>query len=200
MIVGLGNPGRKYADTRHNIGFKVVENLARKKRVNFLEESSGLYLVASGEQENIKFSLLLPLTYMNLSGKAVKHFHSIFNFDLSEMLVICDDINLDTGKIRLRTKGSHGGHNGLFSIIEELGTSNFPRLRIGIGNNFEKDKQAEYVLSPFEENEFPVIKEAIDNATEICEAFLVGGLKSSLEHYSKINASNKSNPTKNGVT
>lgn len=200
MIVGLGNPGRKYANTRHNIGFKVVENLARKKRVNFKVERSGLYLVASGEQENIKFSLLLPLTYMNLSGKAVKHFHSILNFDLSEMLVICDDINLDTGKIRLRTKGSHGGHNGLFSIIEELGTSNFPRLRIGIGNNFEKDKQAEYVLSPFEENEIPVIKEAIENATDICEAFLVGGMKSSLEHYSKINASKKSNPTKNGVT
>ncbi len=198
MIVGLGNPGKKYSETRHNIGFKVVENLASKKNLEFKQVSSN-YLLAQGEMGNSSFSLLLPLTYMNLSGRAVKEFYSTYKFDFNEMLVVCDDINLPTGKIRLRAKGSHGGHNGLFSIIEEIQTTEFPRLRIGIGNSFEKDKQAEYVLSQFEENEREIIYEAVQVATEICDSFLEGGLKEALELYSKIQSKNKSNPTNNGV-
>lgn len=197
MIVGLGNPGNIYSETRHNIGFKVVGNLACKRQLQF-EKISPYYLLAEGETENSDFFLLLPLTYMNLSGKAVKDFHSKINFDFSEMLVVCDDINLNTGKIRLRAKGSHGGHNGLSSIIEEIGTSEFPRLRIGIGNNFEKDKQAEYVLSPFTNDEKPIINEAINISTEICNVFLVGGLRVALEYYSKLLANKKSNPTTMG--
>lgn len=197
MIVGLGNPGNNYSETRHNIGFKVVGNLACKRQLQF-EKISPYYLLAEGETENSDFFLLLPLTYMNLSGKAVKDFHSKINLDFSEMLVVCDDINLNTGKIRLRAKGSHGGHNGLSSIIEEIGTTEFPRLRIGIGNNFEKDKQAEYVLSPFTNDEKPIINEAINISTEICDVFLVGGLRAALEYYSKLLANKKSNPTTMG--
>ncbi|MCX8056126.1 MAG: aminoacyl-tRNA hydrolase [Ignavibacteria bacterium] len=199
MIVGLGNPGIKYSETRHNVGFKVVENLAKLKNLKFDKfNQSALY--ARGETDNSDFSLLLPLTYMNISGKAVRDFHSKFNFDFDEMLVVCDDIHLDVGKIRLRAKGSHGGHNGLLSIIEEIQSTDFPRLRIGIGKNFEKDKQAEYVLSPFNEEEKPIINDAINLSVEICEAFLVGGLKKALEYYSKIHSNKKSNPTINGVT
>lgn len=199
VIVGLGNPGIKYAETRHNIGYKVVENLADKKKLKF-EKASKNYLLAKGETENSDFSLLLPLTFMNLSGIAVKEFHSDTGFDFREMLVVCDDINLPPGKIRLRSKGSHGGHNGLLSIINEINTTDFPRLRIGIGNNFEKDRQAEYVLSPFDENEKPIMNDAINRASEICDNFLVGGLKRALEFFSRIQTTQNSNPTKNGVT
>lgn len=199
MIIGLGNPGNKYTETRHNIGFTVVGNLACKRKLQF-EKINPYYLLASGETEQSDFSLLLPLTYMNLSGKAVKDFYSRVKFDFNEMLVVCDDINLDTGKIRLRAKGSHGGHNGLLSILEEIGTTEFPRLRIGIGSKFEKDKQADYVLSPFNEDEKSVINEATNLATDICNVFLEGGLKVALEYYSKHYFNNKSNPTTNGVT
>ncbi|MEJ5304957.1 MAG: aminoacyl-tRNA hydrolase [Ignavibacteria bacterium] len=199
MIVGLGNPGNKYLETRHNVGFKVVENLARKRNLKF-EKVSKNYAVAKGEAENSAFSLLLPLTYMNLSGLAVNEFHSNFDFDFQDMLVVCDDINLPLGKIRLRAKGSHGGHNGLLSIINEIKTTDFPRLRIGIGNNFDKDKQAEYVLSPFTDEEKSVINLSIENAVEICDYFLVGGLKIALEYFSRLQKTQNSNPTKNGVT
>lgn len=199
VIVGLGNPGNKYLETRHNVGFKVVENLARKRNLKF-EKVSKNYAVAKGEAENSAFSLLLPLTYMNLSGLAVNEFHSNFDFDFQNMLVVCDDINLPLGKIRLRAKGSHGGHNGLLSIINEIKTTDFPRLRIGIGNNFDKDKQAEYVLSPFTDEEKSVINLSIENAVEICDYFLVGGLKIALEYFSRLQKTQNSNPTKNGVT
>lgn len=199
MIVGLGNPGNKYSETRHNVGFKVVENLARKRNLKF-EKVSKNYAVAKGEAENSAFSLLLPLTYMNLSGLAVNEFHSNFDFDFQDMLVVCDDINLPLGKIRLRAKGSHGGHNGLLSIINEIKTTDFPRLRIGIGNNFDKNKQAEYVLSPFTDEEKSVINLSIEKAVEICDYFLVGGLKIALEYFSRLQKTQNSNPTKNGVT
>jgi PTH1 family peptidyl-tRNA hydrolase len=199
VIVGLGNPGFEYSETRHNIGYKVVENLASKKNLKF-EKASKNYLLAKGETDNSAFSLLLPLTFMNLSGLAVSEFHSKFNFNFQDMLVVCDDINLPVGKIRVRTKGSHGGHNGLFSIINEINSIDFPRLRIGIGNNFEKDRQVEYVLSPFDENEKPFINDAINKAVEICDYFLVGGLKGALEYFSKIQKNQNSKSTKNGVT
>lgn len=199
MVVGLGNPGFEYAETRHNIGYKVVENLASKKNLKF-EKASKNYLLAKGETDNSDFSLLLPLTYMNLSGLAIREFHSKFNFDFQDMLVVCDDINLPVGKIRIRAKGSHGGHNGLLSIINEINSIDFPRIRIGIGNTFEKDRQAEYVLSTFNENEKSIITDSINKAVEICDYFLVGGLKGALEYFSKIQISQNSNPTKNGVT
>lgn len=199
VIVGLGNPGDKYSDTRHNIGYKVVENLARVKQLKFIKVNKK-YLLAKGEVNNLEFSLLLPLTYMNLSGESVKDFHSKYNFHLNDMLIVCDDINLPVGEIRLRTKGSHGGHNGLLSVIEALQSSGFPRLRIGIGKNFEKEKQVNYVLSSFNDEEKPLINESIEQATLICDTFLVGGIKAALETYSKIQSVKKSNPTNNGVT
>lgn len=198
MIVGLGNPGINYSDTRHNIGYKVIEKLAAKRKLKF-ENISNNYALAKGKTESSVFSLLLPLTYMNLSGLAVSEFHSKFDFNFQDMLVVCDDINLPIGKIRLRSKGSHGGHNGLLSIINEINTIEFPRLRIGIRNRFEKDKQVEYVLSPFSEDEKPIIDSSIDKAVEICDHFIMGGLKTALEYFSKFQKTQTSNPTNNGV-
>jgi len=199
VIVGLGNPGIKYSETRHNIGYKVVNKLAVKKELKF-EKIYKNYTLAVGETENSVFSLLLPLTYMNLSGIAVSEFHSKFNINFKEMLVVCDDINLPIGKLRLRAKGSHGGHKGLLSIINEINTNEFPRLRIGIGNNFDKSEKSEFVLSDFSENEKLIIESSIDKAVEICECFLQGGLKFALECYSKFQKSQNSNSTKDGVS
>lgn len=190
MIVGLGNPGKRYSETRHNVGYKVVQNLALKLNLEFTKKSDR-YLFAKSKNSSTDFTLLLPITYMNLSGVAVKDFYSNYNFDFKEMLVVCDDINLPVGKLRLRTKGSHGGHNGLFSIINEIQSTEFPRLRIGIGNNFERGKQAEYVLSEFDDTELDLIKDAIEKATIICNKFLEGGVKEALECFSNINKLNQ---------
>lgn len=189
MIVGLGNPGKRYSKTRHNVGYKVVQNLASKLNLDFIKKSDK-YLLAVGKNDSTDFTLVLPTTYMNLSGLAIKEFHSNYNFDFKEMLVVCDDINLPLGKLRLRTKGSYGGHNGLFSIINEIQSTEFPRLRIGIGNNFEEGKQAEYVLSEFEDEELNLINDAIEKATIICSQFLEGGVKGALEYFSQINKLN----------
>lgn len=185
MVIGLGNPGKKYSETRHNVGYKVVENLANKRNLQFKQVSKN-YLLASRKTSTDDIALLLPTTYMNLSGLAVKEFYLKNKFDFREMLVVYDDINLPLGKIRLRLKGSDGGHNGLFSIINEIQTTDFPRLRIGIGSNFEKGKQVEYVLSEFEKEEFSVINDSIEKATMICDQFLEGGVKVALEYISKI--------------
>ncbi len=198
MIIGLGNPGKKYSETRHNVGFKVVESLAEEKKLQFISDNPQ-YQYAMGVINDNKFALLLPMTFMNNSGEAVFQFKSRFDFKYDEMLVIVDDINLPLGNIRLRAKGSDGGHNGLFSIIQSIQSKEFPRLRIGIGNNFEKEKQAEYVLSPFNEEEKNIINKAIKNAVRICNSFINGGLKSALECYSRIKEDSTNPTTNSGV-
>lgn len=193
MIVGLGNPGNRYSQTRHNVGFKVIENLALKFNLKPQSESKN-YLTYRGKFENNEFSLLLPQTYMNLSGIAVKEFSIKHNVTISSLLIVCDDINLPLGKVRLRSKGSDGGHNGLYSIINELGSKDFPRLRVGIGNDFEKERLADFVLSPFSEEELRVIEQAINFSAEISEQFLIGGLKAAMEYYSKKLKTLRENP------
>lgn len=184
VIVGLGNPGKRYENTRHNIGYRVVSKLAEKHSLKFIKASSN-YLLSKGKLEE-EFYLLLPLTYMNLSGRAIKEFKNSNEFQLDNLLVICDDINLPLGKLRLRSKGSHGGHNGLLSVISELDSTNFPRLRIGIGKNFKQSEQVDYVLSDFSSDELNVIDKAIDTSVEICDKFILGGFKSAVEYYSQI--------------
>lgn len=184
VIVGLGNPGKRYENTRHNIGYRVVSKLAEKHSLKFIKASSN-YLLSKGKLEE-EFYLLLPLTYMNLSGRAIKEFKNSNEFQLDNLLVICDDINLPLGKLRLRSKGSYGGHNGLLSVISELDSTNFPRLRIGIGKNFKQSEQVDYVLSDFSSDELDVIDKAIDTSVEICDKFILGGFKSAVEYYSQI--------------
>lgn len=184
VIVGLGNPGKRYENTRHNIGYKVVSKLAEKHSLKFIKASSN-YLLSKGKLGE-EFYLLLPLTYMNLSGRAIKEFKNSNDFQLDNLLVICDDINLPLGKLRLRSEGSHGGHNGLFSVINELDTTNFPRLRIGIGKNFKQSEQVDYVLSNFSSDELETIDKAIETSVKICDKFIIGGFKSAVEYYSQI--------------
>jgi len=184
VIVGLGNPGIQYSETRHNVGFKVVQKLATEFYLRFQPESNN-YHSCKGEFENEKFFLLLPQTYMNLSGLAVKEFYEKYKVALNNILVVCDDFNLPLGKVRLKLKGSDGGHKGLYSIISELDSKEFPRLRIGIGKNFKDENSTEFVLSPFNFEELHQIEKAINFSLEICKKFLMGGIKEAMDYYSK---------------
>ncbi|MCS7029644.1 MAG: aminoacyl-tRNA hydrolase [Bacteroidia bacterium] len=165
VIVGLGNIGEEYTCTRHNVGFMAVDKLAQQKEAQFV-----LNRYAYTTEITYKgrlFILVKPTTYMNLSGKAVNYYVQQAKIPLSNLLIITDDISLPVGKIRIRKKGSDGGHNGLKHIQATLGTEEYPRVRIGIGKNFSKGKQAEYVLSPFENEEIPAIQKALDLMPEI---------------------------------
>jgi PTH1 family peptidyl-tRNA hydrolase len=178
LICGLGNIGAEYANTRHNIGFDVVDNLCRQ--LNGHWETGSFGEVAKVRCKNRLLLLLKPNTYMNLSGKAFRFWLQKEKIPVENGLVVCDDINLAFGHLRLRAKGSAGGHNGLRSIQEALGTEAYPRLRIGIGNNFSPGRQVEYVLgkwTPQESEKLPLI---ITQAAEVIKTFALSGLQHAL--------------------
>ena len=181
MIVGLGNIGDEYAETRHNIGFKVLDKLAEKNKVKF---SSGRYAdVAEFKHKGKQFFLIKPTTYMNLSGKAVNYWLQQEKIEVENMLVIVDELALPFGKIRIGPKGSDGGHNGLKSIQESIGTSIYPRLRFGIGNEFGKGKQVNYVLGAWGDVELVTLAERIELAGEAITAFGFLGLQRCMNVY-----------------
>ena len=151
LVVGLGNPGSQYRQTPHNLGFEVLDDLAAKLQTRWAALQECEALVALAAREQIEWVLVKPQTWMNLSGRAVKLALEQFGFALSELLVICDDLALPFGKIRIRAKGSAGGHNGLKSIIEDTESSEFARVRLGILPEFGVSDAAEYVLSPIRE-------------------------------------------------
>ena len=167
LIIGLGNPGPEYADTRHNIGFAVLDALAAKQRTSFSPDRYADR--AEFRHKGKTFVCLKPQTYMNLSGKAVRYWMEQENIISERVFVITDDLALPFGKIRLRASGSAGGHNGLTSIIATIGTETFPRLRFGIGSDFARGRQADYVLSPWNKEETAAIAERI---AICCEAVL----------------------------
>lgn len=164
LVVGLGNPGPKYEDTRHNVGFRVVDSLADRLRVSFEHEHDAL--VGWAQYKNRRVGLAKPLTFMNRSGQSVAPLCEYNNLSPADLIVIVDDFDLPVGTIRLRPKGSSGGHNGLENVAQHLGTTAFPRLRIGIGDNFARGQQVDYVLSSFTPEEEPKIQSAIDDAGE----------------------------------
>ena len=171
LIVGLGNPGTEYADTRHNIGFQVLDHLAAAAEVRFAPDRYGDR--AELRHKGRTFILIKPSTFMNLSGKTVRYWMEQEKVVSERVLVITDDLALPFGKIRLRPSGGAGGHNGLTSIIELIGTETFPRLRFGIGSEFSRGRQADYVLSPWNKEEAAVLDERV----KICgEAILDFGL------------------------
>ncbi|MGK9476602.1 aminoacyl-tRNA hydrolase [Melioribacter sp. OK-6-Me] len=182
-VIGLGNPGKEYANTRHNIGFIILDRFASVYRLSFNRENN--YLKSEGSLGSSDFILVKPTTFMNLSGVAVKDFLNKYKIPLAEVLVITDDVYLKIGKIRIRQRGSNGGHNGLKSIIEQLGATDFPRLRFGIGNPGNLIL-SEYVLSPFPEDELKMIDSSIDLAVHLVENFITGGYKAMLDTFSKI--------------
>ena len=183
-IVGLGNPGNRYDFTRHNVGFLILDLYAKKNKIKF-KASNRDYFYSEGSLRSSDFFLIKPSTYMNLSGIAVLDFVNEYSTDLEDLLIICDDVNLPPGQIKLRKSGSDGGHNGIKSIIYHLQNDSFPRLRFGIGSDFEKGDMAEFVLAKFNSNEMKLVEESIVFAIELIEEFITGGYKSMLDHFSK---------------
>lgn len=178
LIAGLGNVGAEYDHTRHNIGFDVVDFLANKNQVSFtIDRFASVALYRNKGKDLI---LIKPTTYMNLSGKAIQYWIQKEKIILSNLLVITDDIALPTGKLRLRGQGSDGGHNGLKNIQEILQTTNYARLRFGVGNDFPKGKQADYVLGKWKEEEKEIVKAAIEKAADAVISFSLIGLEKTM--------------------
>ncbi|HTH31369.1 MAG TPA: aminoacyl-tRNA hydrolase [Lacibacter sp.] len=184
LIAGLGNIGAEYAHTRHNIGFDVVEALAAKHNATFKVDR--LAAIAEIKLKGKTLVCIEPSTYMNLSGKAVKYWIDKEKIALEHVLVIVDELALPLSKIRLRPGGSDAGHNGLKSIQETLQTNVYPRLRFGIGNNYPKGGQVDFVLGRWSEAELPVVKKKIEATIEVIESFVLTGIERTMNHANKI--------------
>jgi len=183
LIVGLGNIGDEYADTRHNIGFTVADALALNFKATF-----GVGRLASMARMSLKGRTLVvikPTTYMNLSGKAVRYWMQKEDIPKENLLVIVDDLALPLGALRLKAKGSDGGHNGLISIIETIETSEFARLRIGIGNDFAKGTQVDYVLGQWSTEETKILIPRIETTVELIKSFVLIGTERTMNFFNK---------------
>lgn len=178
LIVGLGNIGEKYTETRHNIGFKVLDALAEKESFSF--ETVKLGDVGLFKIKGRSILCLKPSTYMNLSGKALKYWMEKEKIPLENVLIITDDINIPFGTIRVKTKGSDGGHNGMKDIQNMLQTTHYNRFRFGIGADFGKGRQIDYVLGEWNEDEKKGLKERFENATELVKSFVLAGIKNTM--------------------
>ncbi len=183
LLVGLGNIGSQYARTRHNIGFMVADHFADKLGVKF---DTGRYaFVAQARFKSAQFIIIKPTTYMNLSGKAVAHWLNSEKIPLENLLVIVDELALPFGTLRLRGQGSSGGHNGLKDIELALATQAYPRLRIGIGSDFSKGKQIDYVLGEFTEEEKAELPTLFERCAEIIKSFALEGIAKTMTLYNK---------------
>ena len=181
LIVGLGNIGAEYVNTRHNIGFKVLDFIANKEGASF--DNLKLGAVAELKIKGKTFILLKPNTYMNLSGKAVKYWMDKEKIALDKVFIITDDLNLSFGTIRIRSKGSDGGHNGLKNITQVLNTQEYARFRFGISDAFKKGKQVDYVLGNWDEEEKTKLPERLEIASEIIKSFGLAGLEITMTSY-----------------
>lgn len=181
LIVGLGNIGDKYQNTRHNIGFSILDDFAIKESLTF--ETNKLGDITYYKFKGRLFILLKPSTYMNLSGKSVLYWLTKEKIPLENLLVITDDLNLPFGSIRIKTKGSDGGHNGLKDIQEKLGTTQYNRFRFGIGDTFGKGQQVDFVLSQWNDNEKEKLKERLDLCSEVIKSFGTAGINNTMNYY-----------------
>jgi len=181
IIIGLGNPGATYEGTRHNIGFEVVETIAG--HVGATWKTKGQSQIAEDRWRGRKLLLAAPETYMNRSGLAVEELIRKHRVTPQDILVIVDDIHLDTGVIRIRQKGGTGGHNGLDDIIDWLDTDAFPRMRIGVGNDFGQGRQAEYVLEPFTAEQRTLIEPAIERTRDAALTFVTDGIVTAMNRF-----------------
>ncbi len=177
MIVGLGNPGLDYQKTRHNAGFMALDRLMAKKNSQFVRNRFGLV----GKWGNIV--LLKPLTYMNLSGQAVAAVQKFYKIPTQSILVIADDLDLPLGRLRIRQKGSSGGHNGLKSIVQGLGTDAFPRIKIGISHPPDQMRVIDWVLGRFSREEWKILDPVLDQAVEACECIVVKGVQEAMNRF-----------------
>lgn len=183
LIIGLGNIGPEYADTRHNIGFMVANELAKQAQTSFFNMRLAYYTELSHKGRNIY--LIKPTTFMNLSGKAVNYWINELKIPVENMLVIVDDIALPLGTLRLKPKGSAAGHNGLKSIELALGHINYARLRFGVGDNFHKGRQVDYVLSGFDDDELPELPALIGRSVEMIQSFVSLGPELTMTKFNK---------------
>jgi PTH1 family peptidyl-tRNA hydrolase len=181
LIVGLGNIGSEYVNTRHNIGFKVLDYFANQESISFQTQKLGD--VAEFKIKGRNAILLKPNTFMNLSGKAVKYWMEKEKIEKDNLLIITDDLNLSFGSIRIKTKGSDGGHNGLKNIQLLLNSTEYPRFRFGISDAFKKGKQVDYVLGEWSTEEKEALKERLSISSEIIKSFVLAGLNTTMNAY-----------------
>jgi len=195
IIFGIGNPGIRYENTRHNAGFLLLDHFVLKKKINF-KETTGEYLEAQGKISDHDYFLIKPVTYVNNSGIAAKQVVDRYNLSPEDFLVVCDDTNLKNYFLRVRLSGGDGGHNGLSSIIYHLISDQFPRIRIGIGGNPQEIALSDYVLSEFSKEELEEYQNTFVKGSQLIEEFILGGSKKMLETnsiYMKSENQNNSN-------
>lgn len=182
IIIGLGNPGPEYADTRHNIGYRVADAVAGRARFA-LDQHFASAEAGEGRWKSRPFIVAKPLTYMNRSGETARALLRRTKSTAAEMLVVVDDIHLPLGTIRIRRGGGTGGHNGLEDIADRLGTTDFPRLRIGVGSDFNRGGQSDYVLSPFEPDEQELVDQVVKRSAEAALCFVAEGLQTTMNRH-----------------
>lgn len=183
LICGLGNPGTEYAGTRHNTGYMVLDAFAEASNIHFEYKRYGF--VAETSLKGRKVFLLKPTTYMNLSGNAVRYWLNQEKIDQQRLLVVSDDVALPLGAFRLKASGSNGGHNGLGHIQQLIG-QNYARLRMGIGNDYPRGAQVEWVLGKYDEEELKVLKPSLDTAVDIIKSFVLAGIDITMNQYNKL--------------
>ena len=188
LIVGLGNPGYEYENTRHNTGFMVLDKMAESVGVSF-EDKRYVY-VAETSIKGRKVFLLKPTTYMNLSGNAVRYWLQKENIDQKRLLVVVDDLSIPLGDYRLKGNGSNGGHNGLGNIQQLIGQQ-YARLRMGIGNDFQRGQQVDWVLGKYTDEDMRTLQPSIDEAVEIIRSFVLAGLDITMNQFNKLGKKSK---------
>lgn len=182
LIVGLGNPEEEYANTRHNMGFQTINKLAKELEIDITRNKfDGIY--GSGIINNEKIILLKPQTYMNLSGKSIKQFMGFYKISQNDLIVVYDDIDLDSGTIRIRKKGSPGTHNGMKSVVHEIGQDDFIRIRVGIGTPDYKEDLINYVIGQIPEEEKNILEEATDKAAKAVMEIINQNVESAMNKY-----------------
>jgi len=183
LIVGLGNVGDEYDMTRHNTGFMVLDALAKASNIVFDDRRYGF--VGEMSLKGRKLFLLKPSTFMNLSGNAVRYWMNKENIDLSRLLIVVDDLALPLGGLRLKASGSNAGHNGLGNIQSVLGTDKYARLRVGIGNDFPRGGQIDFVLGKYSDEEMATLQPSIDTAVEMVKSFVLAGIDNTMNAFNK---------------
>lgn len=182
MIAGLGNPGKEYEHTRHNVGFEVIDRLSQRYEIPLTERKHRAYC-GKGLIGGQKVMLLKPQTFMNLSGESVKSAADFYQIPAEQMIIVHDDVSLEPGQLRIRTKGSAGGHNGMKNIIAQMGTQEFLRVKVGVGAKPERMDLADYVLSHFSKGEWEMMQDAFDEAAEAVAALISDGAEAAMNRF-----------------
>lgn len=184
-VLGIGNIGLRYQRNRHNAGFLVLDYFAQNRSIKF-RAAKGDYYICEGDLNQVHYFLIKPSNYVNNSGVAALQFLEKYKIDISDLLVVCDDVNMKMGKLRVRKSGGDGGHNGLASIIYHLNSDQFPRLRIGIGSDFDEGELSSYVLDDFSENDAKILQAVLKDSSLLVEEFIIGGIEALLNANSKL--------------